>query len=117
MFALRAEQFSSSRNLRLTSDGVESYSERGNEDRIKNERKTKVKALCNTMSSPVFYSIMPNLTARKLAYKTGTFNSLYEVSLAEQVYDNQRSYNHKSCGILEYVLIESGSCCTLRRLD
>ena len=91
--------------------------ERGNDDRIKNERKTKVKALCNTMSSPVFYSIMPNLTARKLAYKTGTFNSLYEVSLAEQVYDNQRSYNHKSCGILEYVLIESGSCCTLRRLD
>ena len=60
---------------------------------------------------------MPKLTVKKLAYKTGTLNSLNKISLTEEIYYYKREYYHNTGGIMEYVLIERYTGCTFGGLD
>ena len=47
------------------------------------------------------FSVMPKFFRPKLAYETGTFNPLHQVTLAEQINDYQRKDNQKSCGVTD----------------
>ena len=42
-----------------------------------------------------------NISVR-LAYETGTLDTLYQVLLAEEVHDNERKYDHKAGCVLYY---------------
>ena len=57
--------------------------------------------------------VLPKYADLGLANKTGTLNTLYKVSLTEQVNQYQRRYDKNTCGVLYYVLVLSPTCCHL----
>ena len=50
-----------------------------------------------------------------LSYKSGTLNSLYKISLTEEIYYNERSDNHKTCGVVKYVSVKVRTGSAVRR--
>ena len=52
----------------------------------------------------------PKFTNQKLAYETGTLNTLYEISLTEEVKNDKRHNNHHTTGVLNYVVVNAGTC-------
>ena len=64
----------------------------------------------------VFIRLRQNSKTRILSYKTGTLNTLYQVSLTEQVNYYQGSYNKQTRSVLYNVLVLRPSCHSLEYL-